>query len=293
MIRKSTVRGGAKLAALGLFVPAAVMSLAPVAHAAAPNKPTLMRVMASSIPVMLGQTTSANAVLSGSFPTTGGNGSITFTLYGPYAATATPDCKSGKLVYTSPSVPTNGDNTYNSPPSAYPITAPGTYEWVASYSGDTYNTATASSCGDAAVTVAMASPTVATTPSSPTVVTVGAKINDAATLAGGYGLVTTGNKKGTVTFTLYNITTEGATPTCAATDQVFQDPNENITANTGDTGGTASSSKFSTTSAGLYQWVASYSGDANNSAFTGACGDTTEQVTVQATPTIVTTPTTP
>jgi hypothetical protein len=43
--------------------------------------------------------------------------------------------------------------------------------------------------------------------------------------------------------------------------------------------------------AGTYQWVANYSGDANNYALTGACGNQSEQVTVaQSAPTLTTQP---
>ena len=56
--------------------------------------------------------------------------------------------------------------------------------------------------------------------------------------------------------------------------------------------GTYASQSFTPTVAGTYHWVASYSGDANNPAFTTACDDAAETVTVNpvATPTPTPTP---
>ena len=51
----------------------------------------------------------------------------------------------------------------------------------------------------------------------------------------------------------------------------------------------ATSANFTVTNAGDYNWVASYSGDANNDGATGACGDEGETSTVNpATPSIST-----
>jgi hypothetical protein len=164
---------GAKLAAVGLFVPAAVMGLVPAAQAASSAKPAKPTLAATPITTTttVGMTTSASAALSGSFMTSGGtNGSITFTLFGPTNAN-NPKCIStgnnADLVYTSSAVNTNGDGVYGTGTGVYTLTATGTYAWVASYSGDVNNNAAASNCGDAVVTVGKASPTVVTTPASP------------------------------------------------------------------------------------------------------------------------------
>ena len=60
-------------------------------------------------------------------------GSIVFKLYGP----STSGC--GSLAYTSAAVPVSGNNTYNSPSPQFVPTAPGTYHWVAEYSGNLPN----------------------------------------------------------------------------------------------------------------------------------------------------------
>lgn len=91
---------------------------------------------------------------------------------------------------------------------------------------------------------------------------VGTAIQDTATLTGGF------HPTGTVTFILYS-----DPGTCQV--PVFSPP-----AATLGTNGTATSASYTPTAPGMYQWVASYSGDGNNNAVTGSCSDTTERVTV-------------
>src|SRR5258708_20778780 len=66
----------------------------------------------------------------------------------------------------------------------YTTTAPGTYYWVASYSGDGNNKAAATACGDnnEMSVVGKAQPSITTT--AVTGVTVGDKIHETATLTG-------------------------------------------------------------------------------------------------------------
>ena len=45
-------------------------------------------------------------------------------------------------------------------------------------------------------------------------------------------------------------------------------------------GGAVTSAAFTPTAAGVYRWIATYSGDANNFPVSGACGDSSETVTV-------------
>ncbi|EAP97457.1 putative hemagglutinin-related protein [Janibacter sp. HTCC2649] len=58
-------------------------------------------------------------------------GTLTFKLYGPDNCTT--------VAYTSATVPVSGNNTYNSPAPQFVPTAPGTYHWVAVYSGNLPN----------------------------------------------------------------------------------------------------------------------------------------------------------
>ena len=116
---------------------------------------------------------------------------------------------------------------------------------------------------------ALAAPVLSSRASGP--VTLGAAITDTATLTGGV------TPTGTVTFSLYGPND----PTCAG-PVVFTSTNA-VAAD-----GTATSASFTPTSGGSYNWIAAYSGDANNSPVAGACGDPNETSVVNAAPTVVT-----
>src|SRR5205085_2674129 len=146
----------------------------------------------------------------------------------------------------------NGDGTYNS--GSFTPAVAGTYRFVALYSGDDNNKATATACGDAneSVVVARKTPGLTTQASSST--GVGNTISDAATLSAGF------NPTGTVVFNLYgpNDATCGGTITFTSTVAV----NGN---------GTYTSAPFTVTAAGTYRWVATYTGDTNNNTVTAPC----------------------
>lgn len=118
------------------------------------------------------------------------------------------------------------------------------------------------------LTVVAAAPTIATTASAS--VTVGGAITDTATLAGG------SSPTGTITFTLFGPNDATCASASAFTSTVTVNGN-----------GSYPSSSFTTASAGTYNWIATYSGDANNDAATSACVDPNESVVVTA-PTPVT-----
>src|SRR5262249_30947619 len=129
----------------------------------------------------------------------------------------------------------------------------GTYTWTAHYTGDG-NNAAADDQGDIAeqTVVSPASPALVTTPSptsvtlSPASVTSPPVLTDSATLSGGF------NPTGTITFLLFR----GRTLVHTETDTV--NGNGTYTTTTGFTLPTSGAV------AGTYQWVAVYSGDANN-----------------------------
>jgi hypothetical protein len=117
--------------------------------------------------VQLGNSISDTATLSGTAnrpgtpvinPTTAGapaGGTITFTAYGPNNCTT--------VAFTSAAVPVSGDGTYG--PVSFTPTAPGTYHWVAVYSGDPPNTNGTdhnTSCNDANEDVVVTDTTTAT-----------------------------------------------------------------------------------------------------------------------------------
>jgi hypothetical protein len=81
--------------------------------------------------------------------TNAATGTITFKVFGPSATppTSCPNSTNSTGWATVGTAPVNGPGTYT-PSSGYQLTqSGGTYWWYASYSGDTYNTASTSRCG--------------------------------------------------------------------------------------------------------------------------------------------------
>jgi uncharacterized repeat protein (TIGR01451 family) len=212
-------------------------------------------------------------ILKDSATISGGNsptGTITFTLF----------YKGGGTPVDTEKVAVNGNGTYTTStgltlPSTGAVT--GTYQWDAAYSGDANNSA-ASDNNDPAerVTVSAASPTLSTTP-NPAAVTLGATtpplLTDSVILGGGF------HPTGTITFTL--LAPGGG---AVGTETVTVSGNGTYTTPTGFTLPAAG------TVTGTYQWEASYSGDANNSAAIDQGGPTEQTVVSPASPTLTTTP---
>jgi len=213
----------------------------------------------ASGPVTVGQTITDTATLSNVSGNAGG--SITFNLYSDATCTTS--------IFTS-TKPVSGPGDYTS--DAYTTTAPGTYRWIASYSGDANNTGISGACGDTGESsvVNKAAPSLTTTPSAGG--TVGVTLNDSATLTGAV------NPTGSIVFKLF----DPGDATCAGTPAFTQTrPLSGSTAST--TGG------FATDEAGIWRWTADYAGDTNNEAASSGCQ--AEQVTVdKASPELNTTP---
>ena len=197
-------------------------------------------------------------------------GSVTFTLYSDAACTLPVSGMSGSGTIASYSA------TWSK---SWTPTLPGTYYWIASYLGDAHNNAYTTTCsvGNEEIVVNQASPTI-TTSDSPASATVGIAVTagDTATLTGGY------NPSGSVTFALYS-------------DAACTIPVLGMSGSGTIFGGLASWSKsWTPTVPGTYYWIASYSGDANNSAIETTCNDMNETFMVNAatpTPTPSDTPT--
>ncbi len=209
-----------------------------------------------------------SASLTDTATLTGGDtptGTITWRLYGPND----PTCSAPNPPSVSAAVNSAGSAT--SP--AITVTRAGTYQWVASYGGDPYNNAVAGTCSDAteAVVVNPVAPTLTTT-ATPANVVVGQPVHDVAHLGGG------DNPTGTITFNLYgpNPTVCTGTPVASVTTPVNGD-------------GDYPSPSVTMTGAGTYVWVATYSGDANNTGLSNGCAEASETVTVTpATPALTT-----
>jgi 6-phosphogluconolactonase (cycloisomerase 2 family) len=212
----------------------------------------------ASAPVAVGSQISDTAVLSGG---TTPSGTITFSLYGPG------DTGCATVLATS-TLTVTGDGTYQATPVA--ATQTGTYQWVASYSGDGANppiTGTCNTTGES-VTVSAAAPTLSTT-AAPALAKTGTALTDTATLSGGDA------PTGTIVFSAY----QPSQPTCTTAAKTFT-----VTVN-GD--GSYTSESFTMTGmVGTYHWIAKYSGDASNAATAGTCGASGEANTLVAATTL-------
>jgi hypothetical protein len=143
-------------------------------------------------------------------------------------------------------------------------------------------------CSSEPLVVQIVHPTIATTP-SPTSLTLGngASVNDTATISNGY-FPNGGIAPGNVTFKLYGPFTSAANIVCTANPATFTDTE--AAARVNDSTASATSASFTPTQVGVYQWVASYAGNAQNAPASTGCNDPTEQVTVNpATPTVAST----
>jgi hypothetical protein len=200
------------------------------------------------------------ATLSGGVNPTG---SITFRLYGPNDASC-----SGAPVFTSNAIAVNGNGTYTSAP-GYTANAIGVYRWRAFYSGDAANAAVAGACNDANenATITQVTPALVTTASAGG--PIGTVLTDQATLSGG------ANPTGSITFRLY-----GPNDASCSGAPVFVSSAIAVNGN----GTYTSAPGYTATAIGVYRWIASYSGDANNTAIPGACNGANESATISTPP---------
>ncbi len=208
-----------------------------------------------------GSTVHDTAALSGA--TANAGGTVTYTLYSGTTCTSNALVKSWAVNVTNGVVPASG---------SIALTTAGAYGFQAVYSGDANNVGSSSACGSEAFNIAKIATAIATTP-QPASGAVGVAIADVAKVSGG------SNPGGTVTFALYG---PGDT-TCSSNliDKLAAADRAKFV-NVPMSGGSATSGSYTTTDVGVYQWVASYSGDPNNLGSAGACGDTTEQVVTAA-----------
>src|SRR5947209_9131286 len=162
---------------------------------ATPGLSTTAAQSAAQIPA----TTTDTATLSPPPPPAGAfgappTGTMTFNLFGPFAAGVAPVCTGAP--FASQTVPVNGGGAYSTP-TPVNITAPGTYTWVATYSGDANYIGSSTACGDPSETLTFAAAArVIVTQATPTI-TIGSTASDTATLRGGF------NPTGTITFTAF------------------------------------------------------------------------------------------
>ena len=236
-----------------------------------PATPAISTTASDSDGAPVGTAITDSAKVTGGFNPTG---TVTFALYGPGNPDCVSDGDSSMNALQTWVVALSEDGTARVPSPGFTTTAPGTYNWVASYSGDGNNVAVASGCGDESVVIGKASPTIVTAASEGG--PVGTQIHDTAQVSGG------NNPTGTVTFFLY----PPSDPTCTSGDTAGWVQKETVTLDE-DGSATSAGTPFTTTETGVYNWIATYSGDANNNGASTSCMD--EQVTIGKDPTAVTT----
>lgn len=197
------------------------------------------------------------AQLSGSAAATG---TIVFRLYGR----DDPTCAQAPIQTTDVTV--DGDGTYDG--NDFLSVSPGTYRFIASYSGDAQNAYVTTACNDPdqQFTVTQNRPRVIGTASSS--VQAGGQMSDAARVLDGDG------PTGSVRFDLYG-PNDPACASAIATSTGTLDP----------FAFRASSAPYVATAPGLYRWVATYPGDANNAPAATTCGDS-DQTVIVTSPTV-------
>ncbi|MCU1589064.1 MAG: hypothetical protein JWP11_320, partial [Frankiales bacterium] len=185
-------------------------------------------------------------------------GTVTFKLYGPNDGSCT-----GPIVFNSGPRTVTGGDAQSGP---YTPATAGTYRWTADYSGDVNNNPASSPCNanNESNVVAKATPAIVTMATA--AATQGGQISDSATVTMGYPPLT-----GSVTFNAYGPNDQ----TCTSAP-VFTSANQPLT------NGDAMSTPFVANATGVYHWIATYNGNANNNAVSGTCTDANESSTVSA-----------
>ena len=228
---------------------AAVHAVSSAAAAAGPMISTTATPSAT-----LGSSISDTATLTNFSLAAPPTGTVTFDLFGPNDSS----CSNGS-VFTS-TVPVTASGTARS--DSFSPVLPGTYRWIAAYSGDANNAPASGACNDPGeLSNTKASPTIATQAS--VAETLGASISDTATLSGG------SMPSGTVSFNLF-----GPDDANCQRAPVF-------TSTVSAVSGEASSASFTPTQPGDYHWTASYNGDGFNNAASDPCNSPNETSTIQ------------
>jgi uncharacterized repeat protein (TIGR01451 family) len=201
------------------------------------------------------------ATLAGGFNPTG---TITFRLYGP-----NDDLCANPPIFTSVRPVTGTTDPRIIESERFILPAPGIYHFVATYSGDVNNPPITTACDDPAETIGVGRLPVSLVTNASSDVLVGGAVFDTATIAGGF------NPTGSIRFDLYGPNNATCTGAPVFTSTVPVAGNGNYT-----------SGSFTPTQPGIYRFVATYSGDANNAGVTTACDDPLEQVEVTTVPVI-------
>jgi uncharacterized repeat protein (TIGR01451 family) len=192
-------------------------------------------------------------------------GTMSFFLCNPSEVTSG-GCETGGTQVGGAVTIANGSAQSDTADGALLATA-GTYCWRAEYTPDAdgnkfYSASSHTNHGSECFTVVKNTTSIGTAATSGTI---GDALHDVATLSGA-----TAGAGGTITFNLYG---PSDSPDCSGNPVFTKTVNV-------DGPGDYTSGDFTPTAAGKYYWVASYSGDDNNKASTGTCGDEGETSTI-------------
>lgn len=222
--------------------------------------PTIATTASASIP--LGGQLFDTIVVSGLVNPQQG-ATVDLRLYGPNDAT----CSGTPVFTTAVPYPVGGGPVATS---GFTPTVAGVYRWVATYNGDANNAPVSGACNDAneSVTVTPAAPTIATNTSA--TVDLGGQLIDIAIVSGRVNPLA----GATVTMRLYG-PNDGICSGAPVFESVVPYP---------VSGGPVTSAPFTPTVGGVYRWIATYSGDANNASVSGVCNEANETVTVVPVP---------
>lgn len=217
---------------------------------------------------------------------------IRFELFGP-----NPDCEDlGKPVFTNDvPAPNDGKDDQSagtddvSTTHSYTATKLGTYQWVVTIIDPEKDHERTSRCGDEPVTITLGQPSLSTNASGGGAVGT-ASLVDVATVTGGYF---PGALNAHVTFSVYGpFASAGDINADSCTKANLVTTLSEAVADGGATQTHASftSPHFAPATAGVYEWVAQYSGNSNNVAVNAKCGDAHESDPVTQAQAVVTTP---
>ena len=220
-----------------------------------PNTPAITTSQTPAI-AFVGQPISDKATVTGLVSPSSGD-TVTFNLY----SSATVQNSSTLLHTDTETVSING-STATATSAGYTPTGVGTVYWVATFSGDSNNSAVTSGAAAEQVNV-----DTITTSQTPATATIGQPISDTATVSG----LVSPSSSDTVTFNLYSSATVQNSSTLLHSDT------ETVTLGSGGTA-TASSNSYTPTGVGTVYWVATFNGDSSNAAVTS--GAAAEQVNV-------------
>ncbi|MFC6238204.1 SpaA isopeptide-forming pilin-related protein [Longivirga aurantiaca] len=248
-----------------------------------PGQPTIVTTATPTVTLGSGSTGATifdTATLGNLTPTA--SGTVTFTVYGPFAAdesiVCSPDSLHATRTVTFPApTPVNGSVAVFT---SVPVTEAGTYAWLASYGGDANNKSVSHACGDITPPNQERSVVEPATPSIETLATQSAilgladeatvNISDTATLTG-----LTDGATGTVSFSLY-----GPDDATCATEPLDTVTGVSIAGLVEDGFAEVSSGPVTVSAPGTYRWIATYSGDSDNVGVAGACNDPGESTVV-------------